>query len=176
MNMIKIKLTRRAGLTLIELMVASSLAIICMLAIGVVFSDTQKAWNSTYNRAHEPIMVNSHLANKAFEATIRRASCEKYMLDTPDTYGNSHWVEVYYFDSNASATTDRYAKMYVENGTFYIERGIFEPRETLDTTAICSTVTNYSFSGSGRCIRMSMTLSNSDSDVNFICSAVPQNQ
>jgi prepilin-type N-terminal cleavage/methylation domain-containing protein len=162
---------RRKGLTLIELIVASAMATICMLAVGGVFSDTQKAWNVTYSRAHEPIMVNSHLANKAFEATVRKASCEKYKIDT-----EGHWVEVYYFASDASATTDRYAKMYVEDGTFYIENGVFNPRETLETTAICSTVTDYLFSGSGRCIRMRMTLSDDNSDVNFISSAVPQNQ
>jgi hypothetical protein len=167
----KIKPAKRTGLTLVELMVASAMAIICMLAVGVVFSENQKEWNSTYNRAHEPIMVNSHLANKAFESIVRKASCEKYKLDI-----DGHWVEVYYFDSDASPATDRFAKMYVENGTFYIETGIIDPRETLNTTAICNTVTDYLFSGSGRCIRMRMTLSNSDSDVNFISSAVPQNQ
>jgi len=162
----------KKGLTLIELMVASALATICMLAVGAVFSDSQKAWNVTYAKANSSIMLNSHLASKAFEATVRRASCEKYLLDTT----NFLWVEVYYFASDTSATTDRYARLYVEGGTFYIEHGIFEPRQTIDTTPICNNVTAFSFSGSGRCIRLDMTLSDNDSDVRFISSAVPQNQ
>ena len=174
--MIKMKPIRRTGLTLVELMVACSMSTICMLAVGAVFSDSQKAWNITYTKANSAIMLDSHLANKAFEATVRMASCEKYLLDTPDADGKSHWVEVYYYASDASTTTDRYAKLYVDGGTFYIEHGIFDPRETLATTPICSTVTAFNFSGSGRCIRMQMTLSDSDSDVSFISSAVPQNQ
>jgi len=153
--------------------VASALAIICMLAVGAVFSDSQKAWNETYTKANSSIMLDSHIASKAFEATIRKASCEKYLLDTAVP---AHWVEVYYFASDTSATTDRYARLKVEGGTFYIEHGIFNPRQTLDTTPICDNVTAFSFSGSGRCIRMQMTLSNNNDDVSFISSAVPQNQ
>jgi len=109
---------------------------------------------------------------KAFESTIRKASCEKYLLDTA-----GRWVEVYYFASNTSATTDRYARMYVDNGgTFYIDNGVISPRSSLSVTPICSTVTSFLFSGSGRCIRMQMTLSNNNDDVSFISSAVPQNQ
>jgi hypothetical protein len=123
-------------------------------------------------------MLDSHLASKAFEATIRRATSQQYLLDPPDAEGKSHWVEVYYFASDASTSTDRYAKLYVSGGTFYIEHGIIDPKETLgDPTPICNNVTAFSFSSSGRCIRMSMTLSNNNNDdVSFFCSAVPQNQ
>ena len=162
---------KRTGLTLIELMVASAMATICVLAVGAVFSDSQKAWNATYTKANCSIMLDSHLASKAFEATIRKASCERYLLDSA-----GQWVEVYYFASDASATTDRYARMYVEDRTFYIEYGIFSPRETFGTTTICNNVTAFSFSGSGRCIRMNMTLSNNNDDVSFSSAAVPQNQ
>jgi hypothetical protein len=169
--MIKIKLIRRTGLTLVELMVASAMATICMLAVGVVFSDSQKAWNETYTKANSAIMLDSHLASKAFEATIRKASCEKYSLDPA-----GHWVEVYYFASETSATLDRYARLKVEGGEFYIERGSLNPEQYINDVNICKNVTAFSFSGSGRCIRMQMTLSNNDSDVSFISSAVPQNQ
>jgi hypothetical protein len=172
----KIKPIKRTGLTLIELMVVSGLATVCMLAVGTVVVNNQKTWNITYSRAHESIMINSHLAKKAFEATIRKASCEKYLLDLPDSDGKSHWVEVYYFDSDASAATDRYAKLFVEGGTFYIEDGVISPRSSLSVTPICNNVTAFSFSGSGRCIRLEMTLSDNDTDVSFISSAIPQNQ
>ena len=162
----------KKGLTLIELMVASAMATICMLAVGVVFSDSQKAWNKTYIKANSSIMLDSHLASKAFEATVRKASCQQYLLDS-----DGYWVEVYYYASEASATTDRYARMYVDNGgIFYIETGIIDPRETLSINPICNHVTAFSFSGSGRCIRLEMTLSNNNDDVSFISSAVPQNQ
>ena len=174
--MIKKKTIRRTGLTLIELMVAAALATICMLAVGAVFSDSQKAWNTTYTKANSSIMLDSHLASKAFDATIRKASCEMYLLDTPDSEGKIHWAEVYYFASDASVTTDRYARMYVNDGTFYIEHGVISPRQTLDTVPICNNVTAFAFSGSGRCIRMQMTLSSGSDDVSFISSAVPQNQ
>jgi len=164
---------RRTGLTLIELMVASAMATICVLAVGVVFSDSQKAWNITYTKANCSIMLDSHLASKAFEATVRKASCEKYLIDA-----DGQWVEVYYFASDESLTTDRYARLYVESGTFYIEYGIFNPRQTIDTTTICNNVTAFSFSSSGRCIRMKMTLTDDKTKdvVSFNSAAVLQNQ
>jgi Tfp pilus assembly protein PilE len=179
--MIKIKLIRRTGLTLIELMVASAMATICVLAVGVVFSGSQKAWNNTYTKANSSIMLDSHLASKAFEATVRKASCEKYSLDT-EVGHEGHWVEVYYFASNDSNTPDRYACLQVEGGTFYIDHGATpSPIQQTGTpdppqNQICENVTAFSFSSSGRCIRMKMTLSNNDSDVSFISAAVPQNQ
>jgi prepilin-type N-terminal cleavage/methylation domain-containing protein len=179
--MIKIKPIRRSGLTLIELMVAAALAVICMLAVGLVFSDSQKAWNRTYTKANSAVMLDSHMASKAFEATVRKATCERYLLDPPDANNESHWVEVYYFASDSSETTDRYAKLYVEDGTFKIEHGVFNPENNPATTEsytteICSNVTNFNFSGSGRCIRLEMTLSEGNDSVTFISSAIPQNQ
>jgi Tfp pilus assembly protein PilE len=169
----------KKGLTLIELMVASAMATICVLAVGAVFSDSQKAWNQTYIKANSSIMLDSHLASKAFEATIRKASCERYLLDPA-----GQWVEVYYFASDASTTTDRYAYLHVENNTFYIDHGTTpSPRQQIgrpdpSPNPICENVDEdaFSFSGSGRCIRLDMTLSNNDSDVRFFSSAVPQNQ
>jgi hypothetical protein len=168
--MMKIK-PRRSGLTLIELVVASSLGTICMITVAAVFSDTQKAWNETYTKTNSAIMLDSQLAGKAFDAIVRYATCEKYTLDPA-----GHWVEVYYYSSETAATVDRYAQLKVEGGTFYIEYGSIDPRQTFYTNQICKNVTAFSFSGSGRCIRMQMTLSNNDSDVSFISSAVPQNQ
>lgn len=169
--MIKIKPIRRTGLTLTELMLATVLAAICMVSVGFVFSDSQKAWNKTYIKANSAIMLDSHRAGKAFEATVRKASSEKYLLDP-----EGRWVEVYYFASNNSTKLDRYARLYVSGGTFNIENGIPDPKQTLYTTTICENVTAFSFSGSGRCIRMQMTLSDNDSDVSFVSSAIPQNQ
>jgi hypothetical protein len=176
LNMLKIRPIKRAGLTLIELMTASVMGVTCMLAVGAVVYDSQKAWNETYTKANSAIMLDSHMASKAFEATVRNATCEKYLLDPPDMDGKSHWVEVYYFASTSSAIIDRYAKLYVEGGKFYIEHGNISPRQILNTIAICSNVTGFNFSGSGRCIRMDMTLSNNNEDVSFFCSAIPQNQ
>ena len=156
------------------------MATICVLAVGVVFSDSQKAWNETYIKANSSIMLDSHLASKAFEATVRKASCEKYLLDN-----DGHWVEVYYFASNDSNTPDSYACLQVEGGKFYIDHGALPSSRQLSSNPddwpepqnqICENVTAFSFSSSGRCIRMKMTLSNNDSDVSFISAAVPQNQ
>lgn len=162
---------RKKGLTLIELMVASAMATICMVAVGGVFFDSQNAWNQTYQRAYSEITLDSHYASKAFEATIRKASCEKYLLDN-----DGRWVEVYYLASQTSTKPDRYARLYVSDGTFCIEYGSLNPVQIIDTISICENVTQFSFSGMGRCIRLQMTLSDNNHDVSFISSAVPQNQ
>ena len=86
---------RRMGLTIVELITASVMGVICMLAVGTVVYDSQKAWNETYIKANSTLLLDSHMASKAFEATVRKASCQQYMLDPPDENSKSHWVEVY---------------------------------------------------------------------------------
>ncbi len=158
---------------MIELMIASSIALVCLLSVGTIISESQKAWNDTYTKATSSTMLDSHVATKMFEAAIRKASSEKYLLDPA-----GRWVEVFYFDSEASTATDRYAKFYVENSVFYLEYGIISPSQVINTVPICGNVAEYNFSGSGRCIRLEMTIGdpNIGSDVSFVTSAVPQNQ
>jgi len=165
------KIIRKTGFTLTELMIVTALASVCMVSVGAVFVDSQKAWNQTFQKNNSAIMVESNLATKAFEATVRKATSDKYLLDTAGL-----WVEVYYYSSATATKLDRYAKLYMTGGKFYIEGGRIDPPETLSVSLICSSVTACTFSASGKCIRMQMTLSDNDRDVSFICSAVPQNQ
>jgi hypothetical protein len=167
----KRKKFRNLGLSLTEVMLAVAMVTTCMIAVGGIFFDSHKAWTETYGRAYTGIMLESNQAAKAFEAAVRKASCEKYLLDN-----SGRWVEVYYFNSAASAKVDRYARLYVENGTFKIEYGSIDPRQPIDIISVCSNVTAFTFSGMGHCIRMQMTLSDNDYDVSFVASAVPQNQ
>jgi len=163
-----------SGLTLIELVIAAAMATISMLAISAVFSDSQKSWKATYEKAYSGVVTNSHIARKAFEATIRRAICDRYELDD---YGLGQRVEVYYFAADTSPKADRYACLYAsDDGTFCLEYGKLSPRETLDTLPICENVTACSFSGAGRCIRMSLTLSKDGRSATLLASATPQNQ
>ena len=168
----KQKKIKNRGFSLTELMLVIALASTCMVSVGFIFLDNQRAWNDTYIKANSTIMLDSHRAGKAFDATVRKASAEKYLIDSA-----GQWVEVYYFDSEASAKIDRYARLYVTGGTFYIEHGIPDPRQTLYTNPICQHVTAFYFTNSGRCIRMQMTLSDDNgTDVSFISSAIPQNE
>ncbi len=160
-----------SGFTIVELVIAAAMATISMLAISAVFSDSQKSWNATYQRAYSSVVIESHIARKAFEATIRRAVCDRYMLDD-----NGHWVEVYYFAADTSTKADRYARLYASDGTFYLDYGKLNPKETLGILPVCENVTACSFSGAGRCIRMSLTLSKNGRSTTLLASATPQNQ
>lgn len=166
-----------SGLTIIELVIAAAMATISMLAISAVFSDSQKSWNATYQKAYSGVVTESHVARKAFEATIRRAVCDRYRLDD---YGQ--WVEVYYFATDTSPKADRYARLYASDGIFLLEYGIYNSnlnppgKETLGTLPICQNVTACSFSGAGRCIRMSLTLAKNGRSATLLASATPQNQ
>ncbi len=167
----KQKNAKTTGFTLIELMIVCAMVTTCIVAVGVVFSDSQKSWNATYRRAYCDVMLDSHIASKAFEASVRRATCERYLLDN-----TGRWIEVYYFADGTSPKLDRYAKLFTTGGTFYIEYGCLDPKQTYDVIPICENVTACTFSGAGRCIRMQMTLSDNNHDVSLIASAVPQNQ
>ena len=165
------KLSRQSGVTLVEVTVVCAMVAICILAVGVVFSDSHKSWNQTYQRAYCDPMIESHVAAKTFEAVIRRATCERFLLDNSGQY-----IEVYYFATETSPKVDQYAKMYTSGGTFFLEFGETSPRETLGIIPVCDNVVSCTFSGAGRCIRMHMTLTDNDHDVSLIASAIPQNQ
>ena len=93
------------GLGLIEVVITIVLSSIVVLATGVVLVDNQHGWNQMYNRANSDIVTDSYVARKAFDAVIRKASGEKFLLDEAGS-----WIEVYYYQDEDSDAVDRYTR------------------------------------------------------------------
>ncbi len=171
--MSKNKPNSRRGLTLVELMVAIMLLVIFISAVAVILIDSQLGWSTMYSRIYSGVATDGYIARKTFDATIRKASREKYLLDEA---GN--WIEVYYYADDESVVVDRYARFYYEqdNSQLNIEYGSLEPKETLSTQVICGNVSGCTFKGNGRSIQMILVLDNGSQTATITSSAVMHNK
>lgn len=168
--MSKKTIANRKGFTLIELMVATGLASTIIIAVGVLVVDSQRGWNTMYNRAYSDVVTDSHVVRRMFDSVIRNASSQGILLD--DEGG---WVEVYYYSDPNSPAVDRYARFYGSNDQLLIEYGALNPRQTLNTEIICEDVTSCAFMSAGNSAQMILTLDNGSQNKTVVASAVMHN-
>ena len=167
----KDKTVRTKGFTLVELMVATVISAIVLIGIGSVLASSQRDWNNMYNRMYSDVVVDSHIARKAFDAVVRRASGEVVLLEA-----DGSWLEVYHYADANSADVDRYARFYTASNELKIEYGTLDdPRQVLSTQAVCSNVTSCVFKSVGRSAQMTITLDNGSETSTVICSTVMHN-
>jgi hypothetical protein len=169
--MSKRKFTAMAGFTLAELAVTTAVAAIVTFGIGVMLVDSQRGWQVMYSRINSDVMNDSYVARKAFDAVIRKASKEKYLLDSAGA-----WLEVYYYAGSGSTVADRYARFYVADGRLNIEYGKLNPRETLTIQTVCGNVSSCIFKASGCSAQMLLILDNGSQTITVVSSAVMHNQ
>jgi hypothetical protein len=173
--MSKKKSTNRRGLTLIELMAATVIAIIVVSGIGLILADSQRGWNRMYDRIYSDVVTDSYVARKRFDGVVRQASGEKFFLDAA---GN--WAEVYYYADVNSTNLDRYARfIYQGDGNLYLENGTVDAasvKATSSVETVCGNVTNCVFSASGRSVQMILTLDNGSQTANVVTSCVMHNK
>ena len=168
----KEKPTIQRGFTIVELMLATLLATIVVLAIGFTLVDSQRGWNRMYNRIYSDVATDSYVARRMFDSVIRKASKEKFLLD-----GAGNWIEVYYYADANSTDVDRYARFAYDGvSQLDIEYGIVEPRQTLSIQAVCGNVSSCVFKGAGYSAQMILTLDNGSQTATIVSSAVMHNQ
>ncbi len=173
--MSKKKSINRRAFTLIELMVATVLAIIVVSGIGFILADSQRGWNRMYERIYSDVVTDSYVARKRFDSVVRKASGEKFFLDD---YGN--WVEVYYYADANSTALDRYARfIYQGDGSLYLENGtvdVASVKATSSVETVCGNVTSCVFAASGRSVQMILTLDNGSQSASVVTSCVMHNE
>jgi hypothetical protein len=167
--MLKHKVNNR-GFTLIEIMVGVAAAVLVVLGTSIALSDSQQGWNQTYNRVYSDVVTGSHIAQKTFDAVVRKSSTQWYMLD-----GSKHWVEVYCYADANSLIVDRYARFFESEGSLYVEYGNRLPRQTLTTETLCNNVTFCEFKNTGRSMQMILTLDNGREKLTTTTSAILHN-
>ena len=168
--MTKKRLTAPRGVTLVELITATVIMLIVILAVGMVLVDGQRGWNIAYDRIYSDVVTDGYVARKKFDAVIRRASREKLLLD--DT---GKWIEIYYYADDDSADVDRYARFYEANGNLDIEYGQLNPKVALTAETVCGNVSGCTFKQAGRSTQMILTLDNGTQTNTVISSAVTHN-
>jgi len=168
--MVKKNRTFQRGFTIIELVIAMAVAIIPIFAIGIILSDSQRGWNSMYERVHSDVVTDSYFARKMFDAITRKANWEKITLAE-----DGSWVEVYYYANDDSTILDRYARFYQAEGDLNVEHGDLGTGEILTTYTACRNVSNCTFKVVGRSVQMILTLDNGNQTLTTVSSAVMHN-
>jgi len=168
--MINKRLTSSRGFTLIELLTAIAIMVIVILAIGVALVDGQRGWNYMYNRIHSDVVTDGYVARRKFDAVLRKASRDKFLLDPA-----GGWVEVYYYANDASTVVDRYARFYVSGGKLNVEYGQLNPKATDSIETVCGNVSSCRFVQLGRSVQMILKLDNGTQKNTLITSAVTNN-
>ncbi len=166
----KNKTNNRNGLAMIELMIGAAIAVIVVISISMVLYDSQKGFNSMYNRVYSDVVTGSHVAQRAFEAVVRKSSNQWFLIDK-----DGGWVEVYYYGDPNSKLIDRYARFYAADSNLCVEYGNRNPREAQSVETICGNVTFCKFQETGRSMQMILTLDNSREKLTTTTSAVLHN-
>jgi prepilin-type N-terminal cleavage/methylation domain-containing protein len=169
-TMIKKRLAASRGFTLVELIIAMTITLIVVLAIGLALVDGQRGWNIQYDRIYSDVITDGYVARRKFDAVMRTASRENFLLDDAGS-----WVEVYYYADDTSTVVDRYARFYVANGNLNVEYGQLDPKVTLTTETVCGNVSSCTFEQLGRSIQMICKLDDGTRTNTVISSAVTHN-
>ena len=174
---LKNKTLNRCGFTIVEVMVASAMAVIVMFGLAIVLSDAQRGWNTMYNRVYSDVVTGSHIAARTFDRIVRKSSIEFSQLDIDEV------KSCYYADSN-SVVIDRYSRFYMtaDSNELCIEYGQYNgkvkpPEYTPEGEPIilCRNVTSCSFMQNGRSMQMVLTLDNGKEELTTVTSAVMHN-
>ncbi len=169
-ELLSLRKTSSRGFTLIELIIATAIMVIVMLAIGMVLVDGQRGWSIQYDRIYSDVVTDGYVARKKFDAVMRRASGETISLGD-----DGGWVEVCYYADDTSTLVDRYARFYTANGDLNVEYGQLDPKETLSVETVCGNVSACVFEQVGLSAQMILTLDNGTQTNTIVMSAVTHN-
>jgi len=161
---------RMAGLTIIEMVVAASIAVIVVVGLAGALCDSQRGWNSMYNRAYSDVVTGTQIAGRTFDRIVRKSGTLYYQID-PD----GEWLEVCYYADPNSVLIDRYARFFREESNFCIEYGRRSPRETVGIETVCGNVSSCVFKQTGRSFQMLLTLDDGKEKLTTVTSAVAHN-
>ncbi len=165
----------RKGITIIELILASGISTIVILAVGVLLVDSHRGWNRMYSSTYSDVVNDAHAARRRFDSVVRSASNQGVLLDEFST-----WVEVYYYSDPNVVDIDSYARFYTSdngvNNQLMIEYGELDPRQTLITETLCENVSNCVFKTAGNSVQMVLSLDDGSQSTTVVASAVLHNQ
>lgn len=171
--------TNRHGFTLIELIQALVMSAIVILGIGVLLYDSQRGWNTMYERVYGDVTTEAYAARKAFDVICRKSTVNRYDLGE-----DNEFLEVYYYQDGSTATMpDRYARFYTAGDQLLVEHGdlqegTYTPDPSLESVIInlANSVTNAKFFVSGTCVQMIVILDDGNNSAVITTSAVRHNQ
>jgi Tfp pilus assembly protein PilV len=166
------EMKKRAGFTLIELMITATTMVIILLGIGVALVDSQRGYHKMYDRVHGAVASDSHSAKLLFDKVIRKSSRKRYVLGTSS-------FAVFYYSSPAAGVLDRYANFRLEGGALLVDYGVVDSagnvQQPSNTVVAARNVLAANFSADGACVKMVLKLDDGKERVTITCSALRHN-
>ncbi len=160
--------TKYSGLTLVELMVASCISVIVILAVATLLADSQKGFNRLYENTNSDVAQDENVIRKIFASVIRQSSTS----DTATSIGtDGQWLQVQYYSSTNADSLDRYAKFYLQNDQLILEKGSIDPLETISLQTVAHNVQSVHFNKIGTSIQMYLDLNDQTYSREVITSA-----
>ena len=163
----------RSGITAVEMMVASVIAVTATFSVSIALSDSNFGFRKMYNRVYSDVVTDSQMARRKFDYVVRKSCSREFFVADDGT-----WMEVRYYSGPGAATVDRYICLNWDDTHLYAEYGrILEDGslETINYSAVCSNVTNCTFKQTGRSLQMLLTLNNGSEAMTTVSSAVMHN-
>lgn len=156
------------GITLIETVITAVISVIIVLAVATLMADSQKGYNSVYEKTFSPVSIDATVARKIFSRTIRQCSKSAGVFISDDLDA----VEARYYSNYGAGSVDRYARFYLSGNSVYLENGIIEPRQSLTVEKICDNADSLKFSAYGDSVYMHLYLDNDESRCELNTSAI----
>ena len=143
----------RSGVTLVELIITMSIAIIFVLVVGTLLVSGQRCWNQTYDSAHKQIKEDAHAVVAAFGGIGRKANRLDYTIyditgstftpavpqtSDPEEMVSGDAVEFRYWDveldtddtqdlMDVTKTATAYALFYIDSDQLKVDYGPYPP-------------------------------------------------
>jgi len=164
----------RCGVTLIELAVVMAIAPIVVLSMGILLVDSQRGWNQMYNRLTCGVVNDAYVANKAFEAVVRKSSINRVSLGDGE-------VKLYYYNDPMSSTwLDRYARFYTAGTELLVDYGHLDsnwiPGGRIQTITLAHNVKAANFYVVGVCVQMVLSFDNGSESLIVATTAMRHNE
>jgi len=167
------KSKKAAGFTLVELMVAVLISIIVVFAIGMVMAEGPRGFKDSYERAYSDVVTQSYVAQRFFDATVRKASSSTIVVGD-----GKDWIEVSYYTNEDVAFPNRFVRIYLANEQLMAQMsqlGTSGDSIAQDRRTICENVSDCYFNTTGRSVHMILKLDDGNSAQTVVTSAVMHN-
>ncbi|MBN1796423.1 MAG: prepilin-type N-terminal cleavage/methylation domain-containing protein [Sedimentisphaerales bacterium] len=164
---------KSCGFTIVELIIAVVVTMIVALGMGIVWANSQRAYQVTYDKVYADVVTDSFVARRLFDSTVRKSSAGSIALGS-----SGEFAEFQYYNNDDSTYLDRYTRFYVSDTDLMAEYGSLneagEPT-TLNTDTVCGNVDSCVFRNNGGSVRMILTLDDGDKSNVIVTSAFTHN-
>jgi hypothetical protein len=140
----------------------------------VLVADSHRGWNKTYNRVYGDVIADGYVAQKTFDAVVRKSSIKREFLGDGE-------VELYYYsDIENPISLDRYARFYIADEQLLVDYGGLDeggiPQDSSTTVTLAHNVQAAQFTLAGTSVQMILSLDDGSQSLTVASTAVRHNE